>query len=1281
MSTEMHSRHMIKRAVKRGSILLCLGVGAFGCSDRGDELEIPTAVTTTQTLQSAPSRKPGSSKENHYTLFEAGPVRPIAISDNGMVAVTNIPDDRIELFRPKRGGVVPCGSVHVGMRPVAVTAVGRHFWVVNHLSDSVSVVHVDPDTCRGSVERTLLVGDEPRDVVVAAGAHGRRYAFVTAAHRGQNVTHPDGSYRDPQLSTPGIGRADVFVYDLEQLEDGRPLEILTLFTDSPRALAVGSGKVYAAGFLSGNRTSIVKYHFVVNKGRQSLARLDSDGDFVIDANLSDSERVIDGGYPAVRGHGRCISRGLSSPPDGAPLPFDFFMDVCVRTDPNDPRRALGIVPQIEGSVTSDCACTSAAGELQPTPPLIVRFFDTPTDCGASYSTRLNGCWLESPQNEEAPSFTSATPIAQAWNDEIAFSLPDKDVFTIDLAATPPALVAGGEFRGVGTTLFNLAIHPKSGKIFASNLEARNHVRFEGPGAGISDTDRFANSSVRGHAVENRISIIDPSVGSVHPVHLNGHIRRGTCCEPEPNVDTERSIAFPMGMTISRKRERGVLLDDQDLYVAAFGSDKVAVLSTARLEGAADAVEQDEGDHIEVAGGPAGLALDESRNRLYVMTRFDNALAIVDTRTRSIVERHAMHSPEPDRVIVGRRFLYDARNTSSHGDNACASCHVFGDFDALSWDLGAPNESTLLNDGPFMEKMETLAAPLTSHFLSVKGPMATQSLRGLANHGPMHWRGDRRGIDPSGANQQPDTGAFDEQAAFMAFNVAFPGLNGRSAPLAPSDLQAFTDFALDITYPPNPMRRLDDRLTPHQERALPTYVGCDVSQDSMARGECLDGRNIEAETLACYCSVTPRFAAGTEPLPDFCPPNPSCTLKLSDSFQTCNGCHRLDPSANAEFGVDKPGFFGSNGFYSSDGVVHIMKVPHFRNLYQRVGMFGTVQTPAGVGLSDLPDSVFGPREGGLFALANAFTGDQIRGFGYTHAGEEDTPFHFMASVAFIKSLSFGAPFVADNLAGFELFFPRDRSACLDGQLPTLNARFMAALAPPEVLDTLRGHLVVINDPASTPEQVGAATQSLNDFVASLPSSNPGAVFRRLPVTQLSLPLLDCPSLPDTATLQTLGCFELGFSPTCAQFFGSVRFCAQWGSTLEQLLGSGTQACKAEGLEQRAEMEDFLFAYASNLKPIVGQQVTLGRDASVATVSRLHLLLHRASAGDCDLVAHWGAHGAVYESGAFLVDDGRVIRLAMLRRLEEPVTFTAVPVGEGRRSAVDRDLDGVLDGECR
>ena len=85
-------------------------------------------------------------------------------------------------------------------------------------------------------------------------------------------------------------------------------------------------------------------------------------------------------------------------------------------------------------------------------------------------------------------------------------------------------------------------------------------------------------------------------------------------------------------------------------------------------------------------------------------------------------------------------------------------------------------------------------------------MTTQSLRGMANHGPMHWRGDRTGgNDPGGDSARRD-------AAFKKFNVAFPGLLGRGGPLPDTEMQAFADFILEVTYPPNPIRALDNSLT-------------------------------------------------------------------------------------------------------------------------------------------------------------------------------------------------------------------------------------------------------------------------------------------------------------------------------------------------------------------------------------------------------------------------------------------------------------------------------------
>lgn len=40
---------------------------------------------------------------------------------------------------------------------------------------------------------------------------------------------------------------------------------------------------------------------------------------------------------------------------------------------------------------------------------------------------------------------------------------------------------------------------------------------------------------------------------------------------------------------------------------------------------------------------------------------------------------------------------------------------------------------------------------------------------------------------------------------------------------------------------------------------------------------------------------------------------------------------------------RPGFFGTDGKYTFDGEAQFMTVPHLRNMYQNVGMFGMDDT--------------------------------------------------------------------------------------------------------------------------------------------------------------------------------------------------------------------------------------------------------------------------------------------------------------------------------------------------
>ena len=104
-----------------------------------------------------------SSNGPAFVEFESGHVRPIAMSaDGSTLFAVNTPNGTLEIFDLTSGKLNLKYRVPVGLEPVAVAARNSmEIWVTNLLSDSVSVVTL---TGTPHVIRTLLVGDEPRDI-------------------------------------------------------------------------------------------------------------------------------------------------------------------------------------------------------------------------------------------------------------------------------------------------------------------------------------------------------------------------------------------------------------------------------------------------------------------------------------------------------------------------------------------------------------------------------------------------------------------------------------------------------------------------------------------------------------------------------------------------------------------------------------------------------------------------------------------------------------------------------------------------------------------------------------------------------------------------------------------------------------------------------------------------------------------------------------------------------------------------------------------------------------
>lgn len=614
-------------------------------------------------------------------LFESGVARPLALADGGAtLLVTNLPDGRLERLDPVTGAILD--SVPVGLDPVAVAVRGQAAWVVDHGSDAVSVVALGAVP---AVTAVLPVGDAPSDVVFA----GDR-AFVTAARRGTDLP------TDPESATPGRPRADVWVFaaDPPAVE-----QVISLFADTPRALAVSpdGSRVYAAAFLSGNRTATVPAHL-----------------------------VCDGGEAAPP----CVVDGWDLP-GGLPAPN-----------------------------------TDRDGVPQPEVGLIVRHDGT--------------AWRDE--------------LGRDWSNGVRFEVPDLDVFALDALATPVAEVEA--WSGVGTVVYAMATDPATGELLAVGTEARNEVRFSGLGG-------FGGDTVRGHLHEARVTRLS-SGQAARPVHLNPHLDYAVV--PSPPDAAAASLAQPVAVAVGPEGQ---------VWIAGYGSAAVAVHALDELE--PGTLSATPARLVPTLGGPAGVLIDGPARRVFVYARFANAVQAFDLDSHELLWTTALHDPEPPEWSAGRAAFHDARAGSSNGEASCGVCHVFGHDDGLAWDLGDPDRAVEPNPNPVLEG-DTTSQALDFHPL--KGPMHTQTLRGIADSGPLHWRGDRNG------GRLPGDPPTDPAVALLAFAEAFHTLQGAAAPADPATMEAIAAWATAITPPPNPYLPLDGVRTPAQQAAWDAFAGSD-----------------------------------------------------------------------------------------------------------------------------------------------------------------------------------------------------------------------------------------------------------------------------------------------------------------------------------------------------------------------------------------------------------------------------------------------------------------------
>jgi YVTN family beta-propeller protein len=339
---------------------------------------------------------------------------------------------------------------------------------------------------------------------------------------------------------------------------------------------------------------------------------------------------------------------------------------------------------------------------------------------------------------------------------INYTMPDNDVAVI---GTKNQSVTG-YFQHLGTINLGLTVNPQSGNLYVANTDALNLIMFE--------------TALNGHIVNHQIASVNPATGQAAIWDLNPGLDYALL--PNPNA-VATALAMPTAIVFEPT--------GRYLYIAAFGTDRVGIFDTSKntVAGLIEIDPQAIGATVNpvTKRGPRGLALNAAANLLYVLNRISNTISIVNLSGNTVTAEIPTGSfdPTPFAVRNGRGFLYDHK-LSGNGTGACASCHIDAEMDLLAWNLGDPaGDMTYLQQGA-----DTFA------FHPMKGPMTTQTLRGLVNQSPYHWRGDK-----------PD---------LAAFNGAFASLLGGQQ-LSDADMAAYANFIDTIAYMPNPNQDLDRTL--------------------------------------------------------------------------------------------------------------------------------------------------------------------------------------------------------------------------------------------------------------------------------------------------------------------------------------------------------------------------------------------------------------------------------------------------------------------------------------
>ncbi len=796
--------------------------------------------------------------QGSFVNFENPHCHPIDLSPDGnTLATVNTAANRVDLWDVSSGTPVFSKAVPVGYDPVTARwRSNTELWVVNHISDSVSVV--DPVNC--IVDETIDTLDEPCDVVFAGSTER---AFVSCS----------------SVNTIQVFNPNTFA-ETDQV---------VVAAEDPRALSVSADgtKVYAAIFESGNGTTLL-FGAGVSGGSGSFPPTDA---------MSDPLNPY---------------RGQNPPPNTNVAAFKADTIIWRNAPPANPDVQVDWTAEVS-AYFSPAPSTDTINNIAPLVSLIVQ------DDGT-------GNWFDDNGEDWTPWITGAS--AAMSGRYTGWTLIDRDVAIID--ANNPGGVAVQYVERLMNHNMAMGVNPVTGDITVIGTDATNLTRFE--------------PNITGTFIRVNLAIIDPAdlpnptIVDLNKAHLDAAqfaedgIADAYHDESVPQADRDDSIGDPRSIAWNSLGTVG--------FAVGMGSNNLIVIDAA---GARPSV----GFTVELGEGPTGIALDEGRNQLYTMNRFDGSISVVDITTpasASVSSTIPFFDPTPDVIKTGRVHLYGTHENSGLGQIACGSCHIDSRKDRLAWDLGNPAGGIKALDlisvpGDLAHDHSPLFSGGLDDFHPMKGPMTTQTLQDIIGKEPLHWRGDKNGLEQ--------------------FSGAFPDLQGADAALIGAPMQEFEDFLATTHFPPNPFRNLDNTLPTnlplpgqfaHGKFSGAPDFGLDEG-DPLPNGNAVDG-------LAVYRDLTPAADGGAL----------SCVV--CHTLPIGNSTDLFFDGANNHVIPAGPEGEAHLGLFDADGSdQRTFKVPQMRAIFDKQGM------------------------------TMSSSGESLAGFGVFHDGGIDSITRFVSEVVF------------------------------------------------------------------------------------------------------------------------------------------------------------------------------------------------------------------------------------------------------------------------------------------